>query len=102
MEHGSEDGGSGVRGWRRGRGAEGDPLPFETPYWAGHHPVEVDPEWHEEPYTLPFHPLELGNEALRAFFGFLLEGTPAPEDVDPDAVPLLGFRLVADSDEPRG
>ncbi|MFB6631994.1 hypothetical protein ACFCWY_19025 [Streptomyces sp. NPDC056362] len=66
------------------------------------HPVEVDPEWNEEPYALPFHPLELGNEALRAFFGFLLEGTPAPEDVDPDAVPLLGFRLVADSDGPRG
>ncbi|MFF3758093.1 DUF6928 family protein [Streptomyces sp. NPDC002185] len=80
----------------------GDPLPFETAYWAGHHPVEVDPEWNEEPYALPFHPLELGNEALRAFFGFLLEGTPAPEDVDPDVVPLLGFRLVADSDEPRG
>ncbi|MEE1813740.1 hypothetical protein PUR59_01620 [Streptomyces sp. SP18ES09] len=62
--------------------------------------MEFDPEWHEEPYALPFHPSELGNEALRAFFGFLPEGTPSPEDVDPDAVPLLGFRLFADSNEP--
>ncbi|MFC8292995.1 DUF6928 family protein [Streptomyces sp. NPDC057242] len=78
----------------------GDPFPFETPYWAGDRPAEFDPEWDEEPYALPFHPLELGNEALRAFFGFLLEGRPLPEDVDPDEVPLLGFRLFADSNEP--
>ncbi|MEU4077228.1 hypothetical protein AB0F26_08920 [Streptomyces venezuelae] len=62
--------------------------------------MEFDPEWDEEPYALPFHPLELGNEALRAFFGFLLEGRPLAEDVDPDEVPLLGFRLFADSNEP--
>ncbi|WP_165949437.1 DUF6928 family protein [Kribbella turkmenica] len=30
----------------------GEPLPFERPYWAGEHPVEVD----EEPYPLEFHP----------------------------------------------
>ncbi|MFF9065110.1 DUF6928 family protein [Streptomyces sp. NPDC014891] len=78
----------------------GDPFPFEMPYWAGDRPVEFDPEWGEEPYALPFHPLELGNEALRACFGFLLEGRPAPDDVDPDGVPLLGFRLFADSNEP--
>jgi len=72
----------------------GDPFPFEVPYWAGDRPVEFDPEWDEEPYPLPFHPLELGNEALRAFFGFLLEGSPSPEDVDPDKVPLLGFALT--------
>ncbi|MEU3773143.1 hypothetical protein AB0F11_08010 [Streptomyces sp. NPDC032472] len=48
--------------------------------------------WEEEPYALPFHPLELGDEALRAFFGFLLEGCASPEDVDPDWIPLLGFR----------
>ncbi len=78
----------------------GDPFAFETPYWAGDRPVEFNPNWDEEPYALPFHPLDLGNEALRAFFGFLLEGRPAPDDVDPDVVPLLGFRLFADSNEP--
>ncbi|MFF7436982.1 DUF6928 family protein [Streptomyces sp. NPDC008122] len=78
----------------------GDPFPFETPYWTGDRPVEFAPNWEEKPYALPFHPLELGNEALRAFCGFLLEGRPAPDDVDPDGVPLLGFRLFADSNEP--
>ncbi|MER8042911.1 hypothetical protein [Streptomyces sp. NPDC094032] len=70
----------------------GDPLPFETPYWAGDRPVKFPPERGEQPYALSFHPLDLGNEALRAFFGFRLEGRPAPDDVDPDEVPLLGFR----------
>ncbi|MGC9382829.1 DUF6928 family protein [Streptomyces sp. MH13] len=60
----------------------GDPFPFEMSYWAGDRPVESDPEWDEELYALPFHPLELGNEALRALFGFLLEGRPLPEDVN--------------------
>ncbi|GGP87358.1 DUF6928 family protein [Streptomyces sindenensis] len=72
----------------------GDPSPFEMPYWAGDRPVEFDPAWDEEPYALPFHPLELGNEALRALFGFLLKGRPSPEDVGPDEVPLLGFDLT--------
>ncbi|WP_329029428.1 MULTISPECIES: DUF6928 family protein [unclassified Streptomyces] len=68
----------------------GDPLPFEAPYWAGDRAMED--------YALPFHPLDLGNEALRSFFGFLLEGSLSPEDVDPDTVPLLGFaRTRADA-----
>ncbi|MGW2024019.1 DUF6928 family protein [Streptomyces decoyicus] len=25
-------------------------------------------------YARPFHPIDLGNEALKQFFGFLLEG----------------------------
>ncbi|WP_308364267.1 hypothetical protein [Streptomyces sp. ISL-86] len=74
----------------------GEPFPCERPYWAGGHPVEQDPDWEDEaPYPLPFHPLELGEEALRAFFGFILEGRPAPDDVDPDDVRLQGFRLTA-------
>ncbi|WP_369149011.1 hypothetical protein [Streptomyces sp. R44] len=78
----------------------GDPFPFEMPYWAGDRPVESHLGWGEEPYALPFHPLDLGNEALRALFGFLLEGRPLPEDVDSDEVPLLGFALT-DPDAPR-
>ncbi|WP_372499362.1 DUF6928 family protein [Streptomyces lichenis] len=71
----------------------GDPFPFEAPYWVRDRPVPLDPQWDDQPCALPFHPLELGNEALRALFGFLLEGRPGPEDIDPDEVPLLGFRL---------
>ncbi|MEV5603852.1 hypothetical protein AB0L33_20645 [Streptomyces sp. NPDC052299] len=66
----------------------GDPFPFEAPYWAGDRAMEG--------YALPFHPLELGNEALRSLFGFLLEGSPSPEDVDADKVTLLGFALTND------
>ncbi|GAA2558618.1 hypothetical protein GCM10010435_32100 [Winogradskya consettensis] len=45
------------------------------------------------PYPLPFHPLELGEDALRALFGFILEGHPEPDDVDPFDVPVHGFRV---------
>ena len=63
----------------------GEHLPFETPYWAGEHPVEPldfvplpgQPAPTEDPYPLPFHPLELGEKALRALFGFVIEGSPA-------------------------
>ncbi|GAA2999967.1 hypothetical protein GCM10017559_21060 [Streptosporangium longisporum] len=73
----------------------GRPFPFEAPYWAGEHPVDPDPSREdEEPYPLPFHPLELGEEALRALFGFVVEGMPGPDDVDPDDVGLCGFRLT--------
>jgi hypothetical protein len=73
----------------------GEPLDFELPYWAGEHPVEPIPGWPSEgPYPLPFHPLEFGEEALRALFGFVLEGTPRSGDVDPDGVLLHGYRVA--------
>lgn len=73
----------------------GEPLSFEAPYWAGEHPVEPIPGWPDQgPYPLPFHPLELGEEALRALFGFVLEGRPDPEDVDAFDIPAHGFRLI--------
>ena len=57
----------------------GAPLPFEMPYWAGEHPVTPVPGWpNQEPYPLPFHPLDMGEDALRALFGFILEGRPSP------------------------
>jgi hypothetical protein len=58
--------------------------------------VEIDPDWGEdqEPYPLPFHPLELGEEALRALLGFVLEGLPTSEDVDAFEIPMHGFRLL--------
>ncbi|SEG24121.1 hypothetical protein SAMN05216223_1047 [Actinacidiphila yanglinensis] len=74
----------------------GAPYDFEAPYWAGEHPVEPVPEWGDDqpPYPLDFHPLELGEEALRAFAGFVLEGYPSPADADPDEVPLNGYRVT--------
>ncbi|XVV08600.1 DUF6928 family protein [Actinoplanes sp. CA-131856] len=72
----------------------GEPYEFELPYWAGERPVERTFPGEDEPYPLPFHPLELGEDALRAFFGFILEGRPHPEDIEPFDVPLRGFRVA--------
>jgi hypothetical protein len=53
------------------------------------------PGWPDRgPYPLPFHPLALGEEALRALFGFVIEGRPDPADLDPEEVPLHGFRVT--------
>ncbi|MBF9072366.1 DUF6928 family protein [Streptacidiphilus fuscans] len=74
----------------------GVPYEFEAPFWTGERPVEPDPWWREgqTAYPLAFHPLELGEEALRAFAGFVLEGRLLPDDVDADAVQLNGFRVT--------
>jgi hypothetical protein len=78
----------------------GEPLSFEAPFWAGDHPVEPIPDLPDQtPYPLPFHPLELGEEALRALFGFVLEGLRDPEDADAFDIPAHGFRLT-DPDGP--
>jgi hypothetical protein len=75
----------------------GEPFDFELPYWAGEHPVVPMPGWPSQgPYPLPFHPLELGEDALRSLFGFVLEGYPHPDDIDPDGVHMHEFR-VSDS-----
>jgi hypothetical protein len=72
----------------------GEPCDFEVPYWAGEHPVVPDPDWlDEDPYPLPFHPLDLGEEALRGLFGFILEGRPEPDDIDPFEVHMHEFRV---------
>ncbi|MEU4219703.1 DUF6928 family protein [Actinoplanes sp. NPDC026623] len=70
----------------------GEPYPFERPYLAGEHPV-TNTFPGRGPYPLPFHPPALGEEALRALFGFVIEGRPRPDDVDTDAVGLSGFRV---------
>ncbi|MFE2849769.1 DUF6928 family protein [Streptomyces lavendulae] len=79
----------------------GEPLPFEVPYWAGTRPAEVIrwPDEDERPYPLPFHPLDMGEDALRALCGFIVEGRPDPGDVDADAIELHGF-LVRDPNAP--
>ncbi|MCF2530828.1 DUF6928 family protein [Yinghuangia soli] len=78
----------------------GERLPFEDPFWAGRHPVEPLPGWPDQrPYPLPFHPLQLGGEALRALFGFTVEGRQKAGDVDAADIPVHRFRLV-DPDGP--
>ncbi|MFD8023221.1 DUF6928 family protein [Streptomyces lavendulae] len=79
----------------------GEPLPFEVPYWAGTRPAEVIPwpDEDEKPYPLPFHPLDMGEDALRALCGFIVEGRPDPGDLDADAIELHGF-LVRDPNAP--
>ncbi|MGW0703755.1 DUF6928 family protein [Streptomyces sp. NPDC002867] len=67
----------------------GDPLEFESPYWTGAHSISHAPN-----YPLPFHPLNLGNEALRNFFGFILEGRPDADCFDPEEITLCGFRNI--------
>ncbi|MFI7211576.1 DUF6928 family protein [Micromonospora maritima] len=74
----------------------GEPFDFERPYWDGEHPVEPVPGWSDQDsYPLPFHPLELGEQALRALFGFVIEGCPERDDIDVDTVHMHEF-LVAD------
>lgn len=78
----------------------GKPYDFELPYWAGEHPVEPVPGWpNQAPYPLPFHPLALGEQALRALFGFVVEGHPESDDIDAEAVHLHGFRVTDPSGE---
>ncbi|MGC4899369.1 DUF6928 family protein [Micromonospora echinospora] len=80
----------------------GEPYDFELPYWTGEHSVEPVPGWHDQdPYPLPFHPLDLGEEALRALFGFIIEGRPSPDDIDPDDVHLHGFHATDPSVDAR-
>lgn len=72
----------------------GQKLAFELPYWNGDHPVD-DPEDEldeDERYPFAFHPLELGEEALKEFFGYQLEGFVDDELLQPETVPLLRFR----------
>ena len=71
----------------------GAPLAFEAPFWAGERPGVIDPDPDEPPYPLPFGPLGLGEEALRAFFGFVYEGMSRPGDLDPSEITLVGVRL---------
>ncbi len=80
----------------------GKPYDFERPYWAGEHSVRPVPGWPSQgPYPLSFHPLDLGERALRALFGFVMEGRPDPNDIDTKAVYLHGFCVTDPSGEER-
>jgi hypothetical protein len=66
----------------------GAPMDFEAPFCAGAHSIESDGSW-----SLPFHPLELGEEALRALFGFNYEGLIHDDDPDLENIMLAGFAV---------
>lgn len=67
----------------------GERLAFERPYWAGEHPAMDPEEAAEMEYPFSFHPLDLGEEALREWFGYQLEGDVDATLVEPSAVPLV-------------
>ena len=70
----------------------GERLAFETDYWNGKHPA-LDPEEEDEmDYPFAFHPLDLGEEVLKGFFGYQLEGYVDDSLLEPEEIPLLGFR----------
>jgi|SRR5215471_3770591 len=73
----------------------GPRLAFEEPYWAGDHPVHADAFEDEKAaaaYPLPFHPLDLGEAALKALFGYQLEGLIDPALLDPESIPLVVYK----------
>ena len=69
----------------------GTRQPFELPYWAGERSA-CDSEEEAEAEPFPFDPLDLGEEALRALFGYQLEGLVDGALLDPASIPLLRFR----------
>lgn len=71
----------------------GERFPFERPFWDGERPIED--------YPLPFHPLDLGEEAMRALLGFVLEGEPAEADPDLSSITMTGFRISVTSGASR-
>jgi hypothetical protein len=68
----------------------GQRLPFEEPFWSGQHPA-VDSEEASD-YPFPFHPLDLGEAALRALFGYQLEGLTDETLLDPMSIPLIRYK----------
>ena len=69
----------------------GSKLPFEEPYWSGAYPA-VDPDEDPTSYPFPFHPLELGEAALRALFGYQLEGYIDSSLLEPESVELIRLK----------
>jgi hypothetical protein len=54
----------------------------------------VDPEEDPSDYPFPFHPLDLGEAALRALFGYQLEGYVDSTLLEPESIGLLRLKRV--------
>ena len=65
----------------------GDRLSFEEPFLAT---GTAD----AGTAGLSFDPDELGKAALRHFFGFSVDGDGGRDDVDPELIPMVGYRVV--------
>ncbi|MBP2337368.1 hypothetical protein JOF41_003546 [Saccharothrix coeruleofusca] len=65
----------------------GERMEFEEPFWQGKRPLKQSRD-----YPLPFHPVEFGNEALKTFFGFILEGWEGKDCFDPEEVDVIAYR----------
>ena len=80
----------------------GEHYAFEGPYWNGEHGVadedddededEDEEEEEEDKYPFVFHPLDLAEEALAAFFGYVIEGALSNQLYDPEEVPLMTLK----------
>ncbi len=68
----------------------GERLHFEAPFWSG----QVLDDLHTDP-EMPFHPMTLGEEALRTYFGFVLEAAVHDDDLDAFAIDLYGFQIAS-------
>ncbi len=64
---------------------------FERPYWSGDHPV-FEPGEGDQSYPFAFHPLDLGDAALLDMFGYQIEGYDESSHIDPEEIPLIGFK----------
>jgi hypothetical protein len=69
----------------------GNTLSFEQPYWSGERPA-VDPEDDPESYPLSFHPLDFGDAALRAMFGYQVDGEIDPSLLEPESIELVRLK----------
>ena len=69
----------------------GSTLSFEEPYWSGEHPA-LEPDEDPTSYPFSFHPLELGEAALRAMFGYQLEGMIDHSLLEPESIELVRLK----------
>ena len=73
----------------------GEKAAFEIPYWNGEHPVyDPEDEDDEDNYPFVFHPLDMGQAALESMFGYVLEGTVTPDQIEPEEFPLMVFKQL--------
>ena len=71
------------------------PYPFESPFWAGEHPLQYQAGVEADPLALPFHPAELAEEANRRWLGFRFTPPIGDDDTDTARVPVFEYEILA-------
>jgi len=69
----------------------GRALSFEEPFWSGERPA-VDPGEDPSSYPLSFHPLDFGDAAVRAMFGYQVDGEIDPSLLEPESIELVRLK----------